>query len=116
MILVGRRDVLYLLAPIAAMKLCSTFARGADEYDCEPIIICHSHDSRLTKTRVALDPDPFGVHRFVGLEIIQRAACTPSPGTQSSPIVYLPRLPPVDQTDDALCQSRAIISLNAGGH
>src|SRR5260370_572597 len=79
------------------------------------LVVCHTDDCGLARARVALERDALGVHRFVGLKIIQGAAGAPGPGAQGTPIVQLARLTFVDQPDDSLSQTRAVIRLNAAG-
>src|SRR5215472_17200686 len=63
---------------------------------------------------MAFESDSFGVHGFVGLEVIESAACAPRPGAQRSPIIQLARLSFVAQADDALFEACAIVSLHSG--
>ena len=114
-ILAGGGDVLHQFAPVAAMDLGAAFARGADVGDRKTRVVRHRDEGCLAVARVAFDADLFGVHGLVGLEIIERAAGAPGPGAQRAPIVRLARLALVDQTDDALRQTRAVVGLDAAG-
>src|ERR1022692_144997 len=111
----GRGDVLHDFAPIAAVQLGPAFSRGTDKSDREALVVRHSDDGGLAPTRMALQTDAPGVHRFVGLEIIQGAPGAPRPGTQDTPVVQLAGLTLVDQADDSLVQTGAVIGLNAAG-
>ena len=64
---------------------------------------------------MAFDADVLGVHGLVGFEIIHGAVGAPRPGAQRAPIVGFARLALVDQTDNALPQTRAVVGLNAAG-
>src|SRR5260370_26520934 len=55
------------------------------------------------------------VHRGVGLEIIQGARGAPGPRPQRTPVIRLARLALVDQADDSLRETGAVISLNTRG-
>src|SRR5215831_2250533 len=57
----------------------------------------------------------FPIDRRIGFEVVQTAACAPSPGPQGAPVFRLARLSLVDQADDPTRNSRAIVSLRAGG-
>src|SRR5579872_872153 len=61
------------------------------------------------------EADHFCVHSFVRLEIIQRPAGAPGPCPQRAPIIRLAGLAFIDQADDTLCQTGAVIGLNAAG-
>src|SRR5262249_26298897 len=108
--------VLDLLAEMAAMQLDSSGPGRADEADGEARVVCHRDDGRLAVARQALDADPFGVHRLVGLEVIQRPAGAPRPRPQRSPVVNLARLALVAQADDTARQARATVGLDAAWH
>ena len=97
------------------MQLGAAFAGGADIGDGEARIVGHGDERCLAVAGVAFDADLFGVHGLVGFEIIERAAGAPGPGAQRAPIVGLARLAFVDQADDALRQTGAVVGLNAGG-
>src|SRR5205823_11820431 len=79
------------------------------------VVVRHANDGRLAPTRVAFQRDATGIHGLIGLEVIQGAAGTPGPGAQDTPIVELARLALVDQADDALVQTGAVVGLNAAG-
>ena len=96
------------------MQLGAAFAGGTNISDGETRFIRHRHERRFAITRVAFEADLFGVHRFVSLEIIQRAARAPGPRTQRAPIIDLARLSFVAEANDAAGQTRAVVSLNAG--
>src|SRR5204863_7756799 len=81
----------------------------------ETLVIRHSDDGCLTIPRESFNADLFGIHGFVGLEIIQGAAGTPCPCAQRTPVIHLSRLALVAQADDALRQTRPVVGLNADG-
>src|SRR5258708_39979548 len=56
-----------------------------------------------------------GIHRGIRLEIIQCARGAPGPRPQRTPVIGLARLAVVDQSDDTLGETRAVIGLNARG-
>ncbi len=56
-----------------------------------------------------------GIHRGIGLEIIQCARGAPGPRPQRTPVIRLARPAVVDQPDDPLRETRAVIGLNARG-
>src|SRR5207244_324321 len=60
--------------------------------------------------------DLLGVHGLVGLEIVQRPAGAPRPGTQRAPVVGHARLALVVQTDDPARQAAAVVGLDAVGN
>src|SRR5262249_8817659 len=62
---------------------------------------------------VPFEANLLGVHRFVGLEIIQSTAGAPRPSPQRTPIIHLARPAFVAQTDDAFGQAGAVVGLNA---
>src|SRR5882724_9033821 len=108
--------VLHQLAEIAAMQLSPAFPGRADECNGETLIIGHSDDGGLTISRVPFNADFFGIHGFIGKEIIQRAAGAPRPGAECAPVIRLAVLAFVHQPDDALCQSRPIVCLDTVGN
>ncbi len=111
----GRRYVLDEFTPVAAVQLQAAFAGGTDEGDGEALIVGQGDDGGFAVARMAFDADSFGIHGFIGFEVVERAACAPGPGAQCAPIVGLARLAFVDEADDALRQTGAVIGLNAGG-
>ena len=87
-ILIRRGDILHQLTPIAAMDLDAALARGTDKGDRETRVVCHGERHRFAVAGMAFDADLFRVHGLVGLEIVQRAAGAPGPGTQCAPVVH----------------------------
>src|SRR5262245_46021595 len=114
MVAAGAREVFYQFAEIAAVEFSAALAGRTDKADGEPLVVSHRDQRGFAVTRKPLDADLFGVHRFVSLEIIQRATRAPSPGAQRAPVVGFARLAFVAQADDALRQTRAVVGLNAG--
>src|SRR5262245_3149160 len=60
-----------------------------------------------------LNADARGIDRRIGLEIVEHAARPPAPRRQHPPVVELPRLPFVDQADDAGLKSASAVALHA---
>src|SRR5262245_26065990 len=114
MVFAGAREVFYQLAEIAAAECRAALAGRADKADGEALVVGHRDQRGFAITRKPLDANMPGVHRFVGLEIIERATRAPRPGAQRSPVVGVARLAFVAQADDALRQTRAVVGLNAG--
>src|SRR5262245_65710690 len=114
MVFAGAREVFYQFAEIAAGEVRAALPGRADKADGETLVVGHRDQRGFPITRKPLDADLFGVHRFVGLEIIERAARAPGPGAQRPPVIWLARLALVAQADDALRQTCAVVGLNAG--
>ena len=87
MILGGRGDIFDLLTEIAAPNLRSACARRRDETNGEALIIGHGDQRGFSVARKSLDTDLMGIDGLVGLEVIERAARSPGPGSQSAPII-----------------------------
>ena len=115
MVFAGAGDVLDDFAPVAAVEFGSAFAGGADESDGKTAIVCQGDDGGFAITRMAFDADLLRVDRLVGCEIIERAARSPGPGAEGSPIVCFAELAFVDEADDAFGESSAVVGLDAGG-
>jgi hypothetical protein len=64
---------------------------------------------------VAFDADLPGVDGFVGFEVVERAACSPGPGAEGSPVVEFARLAFVAEADDAFGKAGSVVGLNAAG-
>src|SRR5579884_1991765 len=60
------------------------------------------------------DTNALRVHGLVRFQIIKDAACSPGPGAQSSPVIWLARLSFVHQADYAFGQPCSVIGLIAG--
>src|SRR6478736_6018590 len=61
------------------------------------------------------DANLLAIDGFVSFKIIQRAACSPRPGFQSSPIIKLARLASVHKANNSLRKPFSVVGLNAGG-
>src|SRR3970282_1810244 len=64
-------EVLYLLAPIAAMELGAAFTGGTDQHHRKARVECHRDESSLAVTGHTLDPDTRGVNAFIGFEVVE---------------------------------------------
>ena len=114
-IFAGAGQILDRFAPVAAMQLGAAFARRADQHHREARVERHRHQRGFAVARDAFDADLFRIHGLVGFQIIEAARSAPAPGAQRAPIVGLARLAFVDQTDDALGQTGAVVRLDAAG-
>src|SRR5215475_3928025 len=90
-ILARGRDVFYLLAEIAPIKLCSALARRADECDGEAWIIGHRDYSGLPITGETFDANAMRIDSRVGCKIIECATRPPRPCAKRSPVLELSR-------------------------
>src|ERR1017187_3017953 len=95
----GVGDIFDDLAPVPAVKLRAALAGGG----------------RFAPAGMAFQRDVSGVHGLVDFEIVQDSARAPGPRAQHPPFVRLPRLPLVDQSDDAQRQTLAAVRLDAAG-
>ncbi len=116
MILLGARHIAHLLAKDVPVELGSRLAGRTDIRNRKSRVVGHGHERGLPVTRVALQAHLLRVDSLVGFEVVQRPARSPRPRRQRSPIVQLARLALVDQANDALGQTRAVVGLHAGGH
>src|SRR5262249_33600216 len=114
-ILAGAGEALDRLAPVASMELGSALARRPDEDGRESLIVGHRHERGLAETRDAFDPNLLRINRLICLEVVETPRRTPRPGAQRSPVIGMSRLSFVDEADDALRQSRTVVSLDAAG-
>src|SRR5271166_1517995 len=105
MIFAGASDVFDNFSEVTAIEFGSAFAGRTYVGDRKALVVGHGDERGLAIARVAFDADLAGVDGFVGLEIVERATGSPSPGTQRSPVVKLARLALVAQADDALSET-----------
>src|SRR6516164_4715385 len=99
-------------SPVAAMQLGTSFTRGTNKDYSESGVVCHCHQRGFTVSRYAFDPYSFGIDRLVRLQVIQSARGSPRPCAKRTPIVRLPRLAFIDESDNALRQAGAVVGLN----
>src|SRR6478609_1766741 len=97
------------------MQLRAAFAGRADEDDRESLVVGHRDERRFAEARDAFDSDLLRVYGLVGLEVVEAARSAPRPGAQRSPVIRMPKLPLVDEADDALGETGAVIGLDAAG-
>ena len=97
------------------MQLGAAFAGRADEHDREALVERHRDERRLAVARHAFDADALRIDGLVGLEVVERARRAPGPRAQRAPVVGLARLAFVDESDDALRETRAVVGLDARG-
>src|SRR6185437_14126464 len=100
------------LAEVAAKQRGTAFARGANKRHGEALIESHGDQRGLAVARDAFDANVLRIDGRVGFEIVERAAGSPGPRTQSSPVIGFARLALVDEADDAARKPCAVISLN----
>src|ERR1044072_3855138 len=84
----GRRDQMLDGLPVVATAQCrATFARttGNDQREARVARACPEH--RAAESRRAEDGNALRVYTLVGFEIIERAAQTPTPCRNGSPLV-----------------------------
>ena len=111
----GVGDIFDDLAPVPAVKLRAALAGGTHLGRPESLVVRHRHEGRFAPAGMAFQRDVSGVHSLVGFEIVQGSARAPGPRAQHPPFVRLPRLPLVDQSDDAQRQTLAAVRLDAAG-
>ena len=111
MILAGTGEVLDGFAKVAAQGSCSSFTGGADEDHGEARIVGHGDEGGFAVAGDAFDADVFGVDSGIGLEIVETAAGSPSPGAQCSPLIGSARLAFVDEADDAASEAGTVVRL-----
>src|SRR5690606_9938650 len=85
----------------------STRSRGRDEPHREALIERQGDERRLAVARHPRDADALRVDRFDGLEVVERARCSPSPRSKRAPLIGLSRLAEVREPDDAARQPGA---------
>src|SRR5580700_7026579 len=64
---------------------------------------------------MTFDADAFRVYRGLDFKIIESTAGSPGPGPEGPPIVELAGLSFINEANDALRETRAVIGLNAAG-
>ena len=100
-------------AEIAAMQLGPAFAGRTNQDDRKALVVRHRHQRGLAEPRHAFDPDLLRIDSLVGLQVVEPTRGTPRPGPKRAPIVRAAPLAFVDQPDDALRQSGAVVRLDA---